>query len=669
MKQFRRCQRILILSLLSLSVLAPVFFVSHRLKNLASVGRKEFIEDLATIKYRRDDLRLKSIQQESGEGVKEPRLVVYKDKDQNSTVSYSSSEDIRDLEMSAIDGETTNALANRNETDNEKEQGDEQVQQIRISNVFQEKGQFNSQLREITEARMKETRDLLHNKEAHHDRNVHTQSQRVTDEKIREMKDQLIRAKAYLNFAPPGSNSHLVKELRLRIKEVERAVGERTKDSELSRSALQKMRHMEASLSKASAVYPDCSAMTAKLRAMAHTTEEQVRSQKKQATYLVHLAARTTPKGLHCLAMRLTSEYFALEPEERQLPSQQKLRNLHDPNLYHYVVFSDNILACAVVVSSTVSAAAVKGCAAAFWRLCHSALETTDSGFHGIVGMRYSHQTLIVVCCHEIVQEPKKIVFHVVTDSLNFPAISMWFILNPPGKATIQIQNIDSFDWLFTKYNNPLLKQESSDSRFTFQLNHLRFYLPEIFPALDKVVLFDHDVVVQKDLTGLWHLDMKGKVVGAVQTCLKGKSSYRRMDSFLNFSDPFVAKSFDINACTWAFGLNLFDLQEWRKQNLTALYHRYLQMGSERPLWMAGSLPLGWVTFYKKTVALDRRWHITGLGYESELISMEVERAAVLHFDGIMKPWLDIAIGKYKQYWNKFVKFDHPYLQQCNIHE
>lgn len=154
----------------------------------------------------------------------------------------------------------------------------------------------------------------------------------------------------------------------------------------------------------------------------------------------------------------------------------------------------------------------------------------------------------------------------------------MWFLLNPPGKATIQIQSIDSFGWLFTKYNNPTLKQDSSDSRFTFQLNHLRFYLPEVFPALDRIVLFDHDVVVQRDLTGLWDLDMNGKVIGAVETCKKGEASYRRMDTFINFTYPFVAKKFDINACTWAFGLNLFDLKEWRKHNLTAVYHRYLQM-------------------------------------------------------------------------------------------
>ncbi|XP_062085997.1 uncharacterized protein LOC133792105 [Humulus lupulus] len=57
--------------------------------------------------------------------------------------------------------------------------------------------------------------------------------------------------------------------------------------------------------------------------------------------------------------MRLTAEGFALEPEEMQLPKQQKLKFLNDQNLHHYVVFSDNILACAVVVSSTVSAAAI----------------------------------------------------------------------------------------------------------------------------------------------------------------------------------------------------------------------------------------------------------------------------------------------------------------------
>lgn len=60
-------------------------------------------------------------------------------------------------------------------------------------------------------------------------------SGRAVDQKVKEIKDQVIRAKAYLNFAPPNSNSHLVKELKLRIKELEHAISDSTRDSNLSK--------------------------------------------------------------------------------------------------------------------------------------------------------------------------------------------------------------------------------------------------------------------------------------------------------------------------------------------------------------------------------------------------------------------------------------------------
>ncbi|XP_062006943.1 probable galacturonosyltransferase 6 isoform X2 [Rosa rugosa] len=623
MKPFRRCQRILILSLLSLSVFAPILFVSHRLKNLTYTGRKEFIEDLSNVKYRADTLKLSAVEQEAGEGLKEPRKVLYEDRDVVSSVSYSLGENQDGKESGHVGDITDTAERMENGTNNESKEGDIQFQQREISSASGEKGQINqalvqheqneqSQSRKVIDQRIKEMKDVKSN---HPVQKVNSNIRRVAD-KINEMKDQMIRARAYMTFAPP--NSQLVKELRLRTKEVERVVGRTHKDSDLSRSALQKMRNLEASLSKASRAFPDCSAMATKLRSMTHSAEEQVGLQKKQVTFLYHLAGSTTPKGLHCLSMQLTAEYFALDSEERQFPNQHKL---HDPQLYHYAVFSDNVLACAVVVNSTVSTA----------------------------------------------MEPEKIVFHVVTDSLNFPALSMWFLLNPPGKATIQVQSIESFEWLSTKYKRPLI-QKSTDPRYASELNHLRFYLPDIFPALNKIVLFDHDVVVQRDLSRLWSVNMKGKVNGAVETCRDNEPSFLQMDTFINFSDPYVANRFDVNACTWAFGMNLFDLQNWRRHKLTTLYHKYMQLGSKKPLWVAGSLPLGWVTFYNRTVALDRRWHALGLGYDSGVVQGDVDRAAVIHYDGIMKPWLDIAIGRYKGYWSKYLNYDHSHLQRCNIH-
>lgn len=91
--------------------------------------------------------------------------------------------------------------------------------------------------------------------------------------------------------------------------------------------------------------------------------------------------------------------------------------------------------------------------------------------------------------------------------------------------------------------------------------------------------------------------------------------------------------------------------------------------GYRQSLWKDGSLPLGLVTFYNQTVALDRRWLISGLGSESGLRRDEIERAAVIHYDGVMKPWLEIGIGKYKGYWSKHLNYGLLKLQQCNIHE
>ncbi|KAJ9188041.1 hypothetical protein P3X46_003440 [Hevea brasiliensis] len=610
MKKINQWQRILILSLLCFTVFAPLLFVSTRLKNFTPFGRKEFVEDLSTFKYRTDALKLQAIEQEAGEDLKGLKLFAYEGNNldsvgKHSTTSWSNnskhSENNGDRSHDSRQSESTGyTIHPLHGTSHERKEENKHIQLEKLSSKSDDRRQSN-------QSRIR------------HHQNLRIPARRETNDKVKEMKDQLIRAKAYLSFAPPGSNSHLVKELRLRMKELERAMGEVMWDADLSRSALKKMKSMEVSLSKASRVFPHCSAMVTKLRAMTYGAEEQVQAQKNQTMFLIRLAARTTPKGLHCLSMQLTAQFFALPPEERQFPNQQRL---HDAILHHYAVFSDNILACAVVVNSTVSSA----------------------------------------------KDAEKIVFHVVTDSLNFPAISMWFLLNPPSKATIHIQNIDNFDWLSAKYNSTLKQQNSRDPRYASALNHLRFYLPDIFPLLNKIVFLDHDVVVQKDLTGLWSLNMKGKVNGAVETCKESEASFRQMDLFINFSDPYVTKRFDAKACTWAFGMNLFDLKEWRRRKLTALYHKYLQVGYKKPLWKAGSLPLGWATFYNQTVILDRNWHRLGLGYDFGIRQDDIDRAAVLHYDGVMKPWLDIGIGYYKSYWTKHVNYDHPYLQQCNVH-
>lgn len=101
----------------------------------------------------------------------------------------------------------------------------------------------------------------------------------------------------------------------------------------------------------------------------------------------------------------------------------------------------------------------------------------------------------------------------------------------------------------------------------------------QLFPNLHKVVFLDDDVVIQRDLSPLWDIDLKGKVNGAVETC-KGEDEWvmsKRFRNYFNFSHPLIAKNLNPDECAWAYGMNIFDLHTWRKTNIRDTYHSWLK--------------------------------------------------------------------------------------------
>ncbi|CAN8254069.1 unnamed protein product [Cochlearia groenlandica] len=460
-----------------------------------------------------------------------------------------------------------------------------------------------------------------------------------SDSNIRLMRDQVIMARVYSGIAKLKNKTDLLQELQARVKDSKHVLGESTSDADLPKSASDKLRAMGQVLSKAKMQLYDCKMVTGKLRAMLQTADEQVRSLKKQSTFLAQLAAKTIPNPIHCLSMRLTIDYYLLSPEKRKFPRSE---NLENPNLYHYALFSDNVLAASVVVNSAI-------------------MNAKDTSKH---------------------------VFHLVTDKLNFGAMNMWFLLNPPGKATIHVENVDEFKWLNSSYCPVMRQLESAamkefyfkadhpasgssnlkyrNPKYLSMLNHLRFYLPDLYPKLNKILFLDDDIIVQKDLTPLWEVNLNGKVNGAVETC---GESFHRFDKYLNFSNPHIARNFNPNACGWAYGMNMFDLKEWKKRDITGIYHKWQNMNENRTLWKLGTLPPGLITFYGLTHPLNKAWHVLGLGYNPSIDKKDIENAAVVHYNGNMKPWLELAMSKYRPYWTKYIKFDHPYLRRCNLHE
>ena len=85
-------------------------------------------------------------------------------------------------------------------------------------------------------------------------------------------------------------------------------------------------------------------------------------------------------------------------------------------------------------------------------------------------------------------------------------------------------------------------------------------------------------------------------------------------------------------------------------------------------LWKAGTLSPGLLTFYGLIEPLDRRWHVLGLGYDKDIDDRLIESAAVVHYNGNMKPWLELAIGRYKHLWERYINFRHPSIAGCIMH-
>jgi hypothetical protein len=192
---------------------------------------------------------------------------------------------------------------------------------------------------------------------------------------------------------------------------------------------------------------------------------QQARAAKLQEALYRHFASSGVPKGMHCLSLKLTSEYSTNALARLDLPSPDLAPGLTNNTLHHFVLATDNVLAASVVVASTVKNSA----------------------------------------------DPQKIVFHVVTDQKTYAAMSSWFSLHSLSPAIVEVKGVHQFDWL-TKDRVPVLevlessadivryyhgdhstgtdltdsptilaaKLQARSPKYISIMNHLRIYLPYV---------------------------------------------------------------------------------------------------------------------------------------------------------------------------------------------
>ncbi|EEF41996.1 probable galacturonosyltransferase 15 [Ricinus communis] len=399
----------------------------------------------------------------------------------------------------------------------------------------------------------------------------------------------------------------------------------------------------------------DIKAFAFRTKAMLSKMEHKVQLARQRESIFWHLASHGIPKSLHCLCLKLSEEYAVNAIARSRLPPPEYVSRLADPSFHHVVLITDNVLAASVVISSTVQNSL----------------------------------------------SPEKLVFHIITDKKTYTPMHAWFAINTIKSAAVEIKGLHQYDWseevnigvkemlethrlIWSHYYTNMKEEdflhegehkrslEALSPSCLSLLNHLRIYLPELFPDLNKIVFLDDDVVVQHDISSLWEMDLNEKVVGAVvdSWCGENCCPARRYKDYLNFSHSIISSNLDPERCAWLYGMNVFDLDTWRRANITRNYHKWLKHSrkSGLDLWQPGVLPPALLAFEGHVHPIDPSWHLAGLGRKPPEVRREIlETAAILHFNGPAKPWLEIGFPEVQSLWIKHVNFSNEFIRKCRI--
>ncbi|CAH9088126.1 unnamed protein product [Cuscuta europaea] len=440
----------------------------------------------------------------------------------------------------------------------------------------------------------------------------------------RQLIEQMTLAKAYVIIAKENNNLHLAWQLSSKVRSCQSLLSKAaTREEPISLDEAEPIiRSLSSLIFKAQDAHYDIATTMETMKSHIQALEERAGVAFVQKEVFGLLSAESISRNMHCLDVMLTAYWLKKQPLQDLAEEVRNSLRLVDNNLYHFCIFSNNLLAVSVVINSTVSNA----------------------------------------------DHPQQFIFHIVTDEINYGAMQAWFLSNDFKGSTIEVQKVEDFTWLNASYS-PVVKDITTDiyqkSKYVSLLTHLRFYIPEIYPELEKVVFLEDDVIVQKDLASLFLLDLHGNVNGAVETCLEG---FHFLYKYVNFSNPLISSKFDPQACGWAFGLNVFDLIAWKRANATGRYHYWIEQNADMTIWKLGILPPALLAFYGLIEPLDRRWHVLGLGYDLDIDSRLIESAAVIHFNGNMKPWGKLGISRYKPIWEHYLNQSDTYIQSCATH-
>lgn len=213
----------------------------------------------------------------------------------------------------------------------------------------------------------------------------------------------------------------------------------------------------------------------------------------------------------------------------------------------------------------------------------------------------------------------------------------------------------------------PLSPQE----HYTLDI-YTRLWVGEFFPPeTDRVLYLDVDLVVTESVAPLWHADLAGALMGAVDIPGSDRGvtllGMRAEDGYFNS------------------GVLLIDVAQWRATRAAEEALAYMQANPAvrgTPVFDQDALN---ACFHGRTKRLDYRWNVIRpffydpptLPLEPSTLARICREARIIHFNGASKPWSYFCDhprrAEYQKYlrmteWRDFVPADRTPLNRIRKH-
>ena len=161
---------------------------------------------------------------------------------------------------------------------------------------------------------------------------------------------------------------------------------------------------------------------------------------------------------------------------------------------------------------------------------------------------------------------------------------------------------------------------------------YYRLKMPSLFPNLDRIIYFDCDVIVEKDLKDLFNIEMG-------EASLAGVLDIKKV---LQKTNPTYTNS----------GILVMDLKNMRKQNLEAKFFEYAKKNLDKIV--CGDQEIINKVCKGEIQNIDSKWNVQISNFSNR--SDYTKHPYIVHFIGKNKPWQYTSFSYRKDLFYKYLQ-------------